>query len=285
MAKSPSHVLGEKIGNFFESVMKSPIRSLCKKYNVYFDSFGSRTARNSKKISWKDVNGSKHDLDYVIERNGTERHIGTPIAFIELAWRRYTKHSKNKVQEISAAIEPIAEKYKEIVPFKGAILSGEFTETSLNQLRNLGFHVLYIPYDNVFKSFKKYGVDIYFDESTTEDNLLKIAKSLEACKKINLIKKDFLESNKDVINEFLKSLEMCFKRQINYICVLPLHGKEEHFSDINNAINFILRYKDMPNDATIDRYVISIAYNDGSQVNCMFKDKDLAIDFLNRNAK
>ena len=265
--------------------MKSPIRSLCKKYNVYFDSFGSRTARNSKKISWKDVNGSKHDLDYVIERNGTERHIGTPIAFIELAWRRYTKHSKNKVQEISAAIEPIAEKYKEIVPFKGAILSGEFTETSLNQLRNLGFHVLYIPYDNVFKSFKKYGVDIYFDESTTEDNLLKIAKSLEACKKINLIRKDFLESNKDVINEFLKSLEMCFKRQIICICVLPLHGKEEHFSDINNAINFILRYKDMPNDATIDRYVISIAYNDGSQVNCMFKDKDLAIDFLNRNAK
>lgn len=113
MAKSPSHILGELIGNFFEDVMKAPIRELCNKYNVYFDTIGSRPARSTKKISWTDINGSKHDLDYVIERDGTPDKIGVPIAFIELAWRRYTKHSKNKAQEISGAIMPIAEKYKE----------------------------------------------------------------------------------------------------------------------------------------------------------------------------
>ncbi len=67
MAVSPSHILGEMIGNFFEDVMKSPIRDLCNRYNVYFDSIGPRKARSSNKITWGDINGSKHDLDYVIE--------------------------------------------------------------------------------------------------------------------------------------------------------------------------------------------------------------------------
>ena len=48
MAKSPSHILGELIGNFFEDVMKAPIRELCNKYNVYFDTIGSRPARSTK---------------------------------------------------------------------------------------------------------------------------------------------------------------------------------------------------------------------------------------------
>lgn len=284
MAVSHSHTLGEMIGNFFESVMKSPIEALCTKYNVYFDTFGERPARQTKKLTWQDIHGSKHDLDYVIERNGTDEHVGDPIAFIELAWRRYTKHSKNKVQEISGAIIPIAEKYKEFAPFKGVILSGVFTEPSLKQLESQGFHVLYIPFENVVASFKKFGVDIYFDETTKEKDLAKIVKSLEACKKISLIRKDFIESNKDKIKTFLSSLESCIKRQINYIYVLPLHGKEERFCDSTHAIDFIKHYAVMPNDAVIDRYVIGIAYNDGSLVNCMFKDKDLAIDFLKRNA-
>ena len=163
MAKSPSHILGEMIGNFFEEVMKSPIRKLCEQYDVYFDTIGLRPARSTKKITWSDIYGSKHDLDYVIERNGSAHKIGDPIAFIELAWRRYAKHSKNKVQEIAGAVIPIAEKYKEYVPFKGAILSGVFTDPSLIQLKNQGFHVLYIPFEKVVESFKKICFDIFFE--------------------------------------------------------------------------------------------------------------------------
>ena len=44
--------------------------------------------------------GNVHDLDYVFEQGGTEATIGQPKAFIEIAWRRYTKHSRNKAQEI-----------------------------------------------------------------------------------------------------------------------------------------------------------------------------------------
>ena len=284
MAASPSHILGEMIGNFFEDVMKLPIRDLCNKYHVYFDTIGPRKARKTKKITWNDINGSKHDLDYVIERNGTEDKIGDPIAFIELAWRRYTKHSKNKVQEIAGAVLPIAEKYKEFAPFKGAILSGEFTEPSLKQLEQQGFHVLYIPFNNVVASFKKFGVDIFFDENTPEEDLATIVDTWEKCQKLDEIRHDFIIANKTIIDKFNYALELSIKRQINYVFVLPLHGKEIRFHGVNQAIAFLSQYDKLPDDATIDRYIVGIAFNDGSQINCMFKDKQLAVDFLTRNA-
>lgn len=284
MAASPSHILGEMIGIFFENIMKSPIRDLCNKYNVYFDTIGPREARSTNKITWNDINGSKHDLDYVIERNGTDKEIGEPIAFIELAWRRYTKHSKNKVQEIAGAVLPIAEKYHEFAPFKGAILSGVFTESSLKQLEHQGFHVLYIPFDNVVASFKKFDIDIFFDENTSNKDLSKIVTALKKCKKLDEIRQDFIASNKAIIDKFNNALELSIKRQINYVFVLPLHGKEMRFQGISQAINFLSNYDSLPEDATIERYIVGIAFNDGSQINCTFMDKQLAVDFLQRNA-
>ncbi|MDE6716684.1 MAG: hypothetical protein K2J70_00695 [Muribaculaceae bacterium] len=283
MASSPSHILGEIIGNFFEDVMKSPIRKLCRKYKVYFDTIGLRPARPTKKISWIDINGSSHDLDYVIERNGTPNKIGTPIAFIEVAWRRYTKHSKNKAQEISGALLPIVEKYKEFAPFKGAILSGVFTESSIRQLENQGFHVLYIPFDKITDSFKKFGIDIFFDETSTEKELSEIIDRIKRCKELDKIGKELLKANKKEIALFINALELSIKRQIDYIFVLPLHGKEMRFDNLDSAISFIKKYSEIPEDAIIDSYVIGILFNDGSHINCVFKDKEMAIDFLNRN--
>lgn len=285
MATSPSHELGEMIGNFFEDVMKSPIRKICAEYNVYFDTIGQRPARNSKKITWQDINGSKHDLDYVIERNGTNEVIGEPIAFIELAWRRYTKHSKNKVQEIAGAVLPIAEKYKEFAPFKGAILSGEFTDSSLIQLERQGFHVLYIPFPKVVASFEKYGVHLYFDEDTTEDNLSEIVEEFKSCKKMNLIRCDFIESNREQIQNFMDALEASLRRRINNIFILPLHGQGVRFTNFENAIEFIQNYNEIPKNAPLDRIAICIDFNDGSCIKCEFKDKELAKDFLRRNCQ
>jgi hypothetical protein len=62
-----------------------------------------------RKVAWTDSEGNVHDLDYVFEMNGTRDTMGEPVAFIELAWRRYTKHSRNKAGEIEAALVPLGE--------------------------------------------------------------------------------------------------------------------------------------------------------------------------------
>lgn len=57
------------------------------------------------------------------------------------------------------------------------------------------------------------------------------------------------------------------------------------FNSLNSAISYITEYSNIPKDATIDRYVVGIFFNDGSQINCVFKDKLMAIDFLKRNSQ
>ena len=141
MAESPAHKFGQIIGDLLELALEPHLQKFARKHKLYLDKKGERNARSGKKVSWTDANGNKHDLDFVLERGGTENKIGTPVAFIESAWRRYTKHSRNKAQEIQSAILPLATKYKSSSPFVGVVLAGVFTEGALRQLKSLGFDV------------------------------------------------------------------------------------------------------------------------------------------------
>jgi hypothetical protein len=113
MAESPAHKFGQLIGEILESIVLPQLEAFCSSNELYLDyQKRDRTARSGKKVAWSDQYGNTHDLDFVIERDGTDQQIGRPVAFIESAWRRYTKHSRNKAQEIQGAILPLAEKYR-----------------------------------------------------------------------------------------------------------------------------------------------------------------------------
>ena len=109
MAASPSHKFGQIIGDLLESAVAPLLADFAVKHGLYFDRKGSRQCRDGLKCSWIDLNKNSHDLDFVLERGGTTIKKGMPAAFIEVAWRRYTKHSRNKAQEIQGAIMPLAE--------------------------------------------------------------------------------------------------------------------------------------------------------------------------------
>lgn len=283
MAKSESHKLGEFIGAFFEETMKKPVRELAEKHNLFFDSSGKRKARKGKKVTWVDINGSNHDLDFVIEKNGNENIIGEPVAFIELAWRSYTRHSKNKAQEIAGAINPICEKYKLCKPFKGAILSGVFTESSINQLRNDDFHVLYIPFKKIAQAFNTNGLNIDFDEKTKETDIKKMFNAVSKKsnkKKLELVRKELLKTCNPEIMQFITELESSLTRIIKSICILPLHGKRIEVFDIDKAINYIESYQELPKDSAIEYIEVIVTYNNGSIIQGQFKSKQESVDFL-----
>ncbi|MEQ1746263.1 MAG: hypothetical protein ABMA02_12620 [Saprospiraceae bacterium] len=179
MAKSNAHKFGQIIGDLLELALLPSLEKFAKKHRLYLDKQGVRKARKGKKVSWKDISGNSHDLDFVLERHGSEEKIGTPVAFIETAWRRYTKHSRNKAQEIQSAILPLIKTHEGASPFAGVVLAGEFTAGALNQLRSLGFTVLFFPYSTIIRAFQEFGIDAKYDESTEEADFAEKIKSVE----------------------------------------------------------------------------------------------------------
>jgi len=280
MAESLSHKFGQIIGELLELAIEPHLQKFAKKNKLFLDKKGTRIARSGKKVTWTDSKQNKHDLDFVLERGGTENKIGIPVAFIESAWRRYTKHSRNKAQEIQSAIIPLSIKYNGSSPFIGVLLAGEFTTGSLNQLKSLGFCVLYFPYETVIKAFHKFGINASSDEGTPENEFRnKINSWTKLPNKIDVVK-ELLKLNKKNVDAFFVSLTESVSRFVEQVIIVPLHGQESSVTNINEAIVFIKKYtEDKPKQPLI-KYEIIIKYNNTDKIEASFIDKKDAIKFL-----
>ena len=94
MAQSPAHRLGQIIGEEIEAAVCKPMQALAVEFGLYLDYQHPRPAREGKKkVAWTDSRGNTHVLDDVLEEGVSKKVRGDPRAFIETAWRRYTKHS------------------------------------------------------------------------------------------------------------------------------------------------------------------------------------------------
>ena len=280
MAESLSHKFGQIIGDLLELAILPYLENFATKNKLFLDKKGTRITRKGKKLTWTDLNDNKHDLDFVLERGGTEDALGVPIAFIETAWRRYTKHSRNKAQEIQGAIIPLSEKYKNSSPFLGVVLAGEFTRGALNQLQSLGFSVLYFSYETVIKAFSKFGIDADFNEKTSEKEFKKKIVGWEALENKEYVAKELIKLNKKEVDIFFISLGSSVSRFIESILILPLHGQEFSLLTATDAIEYLKNYSEDKLNLQLIKYEIIIKYNTGDKIEGSFKNKKDAIVFL-----
>ncbi|MDX9792895.1 MAG: DNA methylase [Kiritimatiellia bacterium] len=288
MAKSQSHKFGQLIGNLLEELIAPFLTAFASRNGLYLDyQRNSRTARKGKKVTWEDPYGNVHDLDYVLERSGTDAVLGIPVAFIEVAWRRYTKHSRNKVQEIQGAILPLAEKYQWSNPFLGAVLAGVFTEGSLDQLRSLGFHILYFPYDSIVAAFASSDIDINFDESTSETVYKRCVRQIEKApvSAMQRVKNHLSNANKTEIDKFVASLKERFERMVEKVVVIPLYGRSSEFATIDDALRFLEGHSVYEGCGDFRKYEVFISFTNGDRVEGSFKDKTKVRNFLQFIAK
>jgi hypothetical protein len=283
MADSPSHKFGQVIGGLLESVVRPPLEQFCSKQGLYLDhQKKNRRARRGQKVSWQDLYGNFHDLDFVIERNGSDFEIGQPLAFIEVAWRRYTKHSRNKAQEIQGAILPLAEKYRWNNPFLGAVLAGIFTTGSLEQLRSLGFQILYFPYDTLIAAFASEGIDIRFDESTPDEAFVKCTEQIVNTGYVVMekIKEHLIQANSIQIAQFFTSLDARLGRGIRRVIVIPLYGRVNEFVAIEDALKFLDVHAIYEGSGEFRKYEILVEFSNGDKVDAFFNTKEKVRDFL-----
>lgn len=282
MAESPAHTFGQYLGNLLEKVFVPELDEFCAEYDLYLDKHGVRPARKGKKATWVDGYGNSHDLDFVIEKGGQPDAVGRPLAFIEAAWRRYTKHSRNKAQEIQGAVLPLAEKYGWDVPFKGAILAGCFTSGSLIQLKSLGFEIVYIEYDQLIADFETLGIDIRFDENTPtswfSETLAEISAGGADLER-DLVTR-IRSSNADQFREFFEKLTRKLKRHVESLVIVPLFGDEFSFSKLSDALRFLLSYEASAGGGAFRTFQIIVRYSNGDRLEGAFKSPEEAKRFL-----
>lgn len=287
MAESPAHRFGQVIGSLVEEILLPVLADFCSERGLYLDRHGQRVGvRKGKKVTWKDKYGNSHDLDFVIEKNGSALKRGRPVAFIEAAWRRYTKHSKNKVQEIQGAILPIAELYEHDSPFLGVILVGEFTKGALEQLASLNFKVVYLPYESFVAAFSHVGIDARFDQKTSDADFANCVKKLEALSKQarDELKKHLLDANKRSFDEFFNHLRYKLDRLVQRVVVLPLFRAQVEHLSITDALAFISYFEQSAGSSEFQKYEVTVVFSNKDEAKGMFSSKERAVDFLQQVA-
>lgn len=282
---SPGHKLGQLIGNFFEEFFSGRLINLAQELGFYCDRKGLRPeVRGSKrKVTWVDAQGNEHDLDYVYEKDGTRDKQGQPVAFIELAWRRYTKHSRNKAGEIEGALVHLGNAYRSTCNFLGAIVGGEFTEGARNQLTSHNIRVLYIPYRKIVEAFLAKGIDLDYPEDASNQRKSRLINKWEALseKEITDIEGAFAESIRSDYDVFVRYLRSALLRKIDRIRILSLFGNEIVFTSIKNAIEAIRKHQMIPEVGTkFCKFEIYIHFTNGDKLEGSFCEREEALKFL-----
>jgi hypothetical protein len=277
-----AHKFAQIIGDVLEESLRPILGSIFQRHGLYLDCKGARPARAGQKVTWKDLFGNLHDLDYVLERGGTRQNLGQPVAFIEIAWRRYTKHSRNKAQELQGAILPLKVKHTLQAPFIGAVLAGEFTHGAIQQLRSEGFQVVYLPYSTIVQAFATQQVNALFDEHTPEREF---AARVRAWRKLpearrRLVAEAVIRANQKAVDDFIAQLESAINRRICLVRVTPLHGAPVEKTSVQDAIEFIAQYEERHPSGSFIKYEIEVRYTNGDRIQAEFRSKADAVGFL-----
>jgi hypothetical protein len=291
MAESLAHRWGQIIGDVFEMFVRDILGDVANRHGLYLDFKRPRAARGGQgKVTWQDGYGNKHDLDYVFERGGTNAALGVPVAFVESAWRRYTKHSKNKVQEIEAAVMPIALTFSRHQPFCGAVLAGEFTRNALQQLESKGFAVLLIPYNSILSGFQEIDIDASSEDGTSgttegefQEKIAKWESSPQPETSQRLLDKLFVLHASEIA-EFKQRLEATLTRRVSSIRLTVLRGHSVECLDIEGAIAYMIEeerpFRLREDGQQREAYEVQVHFNTGAKIEASFKMRDEAIQFL-----
>lgn len=291
MAQSYAHRWGQIIGNSLEQFTHNILTDTAKRHGLYLDSKGPRKIRgNQLKVTWQDGYGNKHDLDYVLERGGTNETRGIPVAFVESAWRRYTKHSKNKVQEIEAAVMPVALTFSRHQPFLGAILAGEFTENALSQLISKGFAVLHIPYGSVLDAFNELGIDASSEDGVGGTSEAQFREKIEAWESLpqpqatnGLLNRIYALHRNDV-EAFRQRLDASITRRVTSVRVTVLHGHSVEHYDVESAINYLIEeetsYYVREDADQREAFEVQIQFSTDARITATFAKRVEAIAYL-----
>lgn len=129
---------------------------------------------------------------------------------------------------------------------------------------------------------KSIGVDWSFDEHTPDEVIAEKQRQWDSVPtetKAQVWEK-LLELNAASVQDFKGALEAAILRQIVRVFVVPLHGKGSEFSNVSDAVQFLVEYDELRAVDTFVKYEVQIRYNNRDKIDAEFQEKGTAVDFL-----
>lgn len=250
---------------------------------MHLDTKGLRPGiRAGKLLSLPDSEGNKHDLDFVLERKGDAKHGGTYAAFIECAWRRYTKHSKAKAQEIQGAVLPLVRKWAALGPVPAAVVAGQWSRPSIKQLESSGFVVLQLDFQSTVETFADFGIDIQGRDKVSDEFWQAQVASIRALpddRKAQLAA-ELRNRNADDFRSFAQELESRVVRTVQIVRFYPIHGRIFEFGSLKTAIAAIRNYNERQQAHPLLRFEFEVIYTNGDTVKGSYASVAASEDFL-----
>ncbi|GGF56971.1 hypothetical protein GCM10011519_33650 [Marmoricola endophyticus] len=271
-----------------EQSVEPLLQAVAEEHGLYLDTIGPRPARDGKRlVTWENDSGGKNNLDFVLERGGTPENFGEPVAFIESAWRRYTKHSVNKAGEITAALLPLLQRHSRSRPFLGAVVSGVWTEGGIGHMVGQGVRVLHIPREVIVDCFARFGIDADYDEHTTIDHLQMQVDAWDALSdsERQSLSRSLMQESPDRYAIFRETLDRHLRRRVSRVLILALHGEQAFFNTAAEAVQSLREYENTTHEPMLlARIEVQIYYTNEDRIEAQFSEPVEAIAWLESQA-
>lgn len=312
-----SHRFAQELGSLLDDLvlnhlLQPRLKAFADARHFYLDgkpTRHTRPARQGKVAGWTDQYGNTHDLDFVLESGGNDEVVGTPVAFIEAAWRRYAEPATPRGPETPGAIVPGVEQHGHAVPFVGIVLVGDGvgpsfapylttkkakapqgkeatqgTQATKETRRTQTTHctLLYIPYEDVVTAFRSIDLAMPFDGRTGASCYAWAAQRLAlltADERLTLI--GALENvARDSIEAFMRALERRLARYVARVSIHPLFCSLQTFDSVHEAIKGMDGIESEIGTAHFSKYELVVDYNTRDCVRASFGEKAHLIEFL-----
>jgi hypothetical protein len=266
---SAGHKLGQLVGDWFEEYFVFPLlKDVAGRLHLYLDCrFQSRSVRGEK-ILWADEDGNLVDYDFVMELEGSDGEMGSPVAFFECFWRRGSRHSKDKARDDSGKLAPMSQVHP-TARFLGIIASGDFTLPARQLVLSRGIDLFYVPKDKVIAAFSAKGMQMDYPDDAPENEKQRLAEKFD--KQLTGERKrqaaDELREllGKAAVNTYLDRVRAALGATPQEIRFLARHDSAPRvFETIPDATAFLTK-PDFDFGRPTEKYVYQITYSDGAE--------------------
>jgi hypothetical protein len=95
------------------------------------------------------------------------------------------------------------------------------------------------------------------------------------------LKQKLVEINQALLDHFFIELQATLDRQIEQVMLIPLHGQQNEFTNIAEAISFVQNYPEAGFcEGNFRKYEVIIRYSNNDKIDASFQNKEKAISFL-----